>query len=243
MKRRVAFGLLIAAIVIGTLVLVLSAQPEEVRLTSADGLAKVSGVAADPGSLHIKRRDDMSGPYSFVVCPVYDITPDDANLTKFLELSITCDLPQNGTVVYSLARFDPSGNGWERVSSKADITGQTLTADIGALGLWTVVRVPDVDYQGADELLLRQLIAEPPSDAVAYGASLAISTVPGDFLLEGVYNVSGCGGRFVNGTRQMTTSLERQAVVTIDGQRQVATVRLQTEWQLNRGCGEGEVLE
>ena len=225
--------LLAAAVAVGTVILFSLPFPEELRTRSTDGRAWVSGRGMPGSSVGIMRHDDVQGPFTAVLGPVYEVSLTRVAAGEPLELMISYDGLGLGGVAPSdlaLVRYDRSFGAWRVHPAVPDSVTRRLmtTISTGEAGLWAVGRIPSSEVPSSLEVLVSELLASPPSGAIAYRAQATVSTADSDFVFVGDELVrGGCGGNYTTSPFTTRTSSERRI-----GK---ATYRVHVLWNLQEG--------
>ncbi len=235
--RSLAIAALTAGVLIGTLFVLGSPEPEQVRAVSDDGRVAVAGFLREvdgSGGIVITRRDDLGRPFAELTSPAYEIASAPAGGRQALTLTAAYDAPD--PVLYY---FDRPLSAWQAYPSVADPAAQVLVAEIPAGGplIWAVGRripffgIPD-EY---DSVMMDELVSAPPQGAVGFRAFIARSADAGDWVVVvDELGRGGCGGRFRSGASRTITSLDRSF--------DPAVYRVGVVWELDGGCASGSAI-
>ncbi len=231
--HAIALVLVAAAVAVGTVWSLAIPEPEAFRLTSQDGRLTISGRGVPGEQMNAILQEDLLGPFTSAIGPVYEIIFTGAAAGEPLELSLSYDGIRVGGVVPSdltLIANDRSFGAWKIHPAVPDPDTRRLFTTISTsdAGLWAVGRIPEQNIPRDTQVLLSELLASPPPSAVGYRAWASVSTIDSDFVLVGRELArGGCGGTFTPTATRTRTSRERHI--------KEATWRVSVLWELREG--------
>jgi len=245
-KQSLATAFIIAAVFVGTFLVVILAPPEHVRAVSENGNVRVEGVARGKGELVI--REPLQGfvyevlfggealPPSFTISMNYQAL---SNFSDSAEFECPGESAPNVNV-WNVALYDTKLSAWRAIPSTYDPATAMVTAEVPAWSratLWTASHESDFckpEYN--DAVLLDELLSFGPERAVGYEVVATAGFEEGSFgLVDAQRDRGGCDGRYRAGSEETVTTRERKL-------ENGSTYRLIAFWQLEEGCEEGEHL-
>jgi hypothetical protein len=137
-------GALIAALLIGTWIVLAFRPPEVQSAWSADGRVGVEGEAsAESGPLSVVRRDDLAGAFAAGIGAVYEISLGGEPLPRGFDVSIRYDADELGDFApnsLSLFVYDRGEGTWTLVPSVVDPAARSVSAGsvAGDAVWWTI---------------------------------------------------------------------------------------------------------
>jgi hypothetical protein len=232
-SQAIALVAMAVAVGIGTVFSFALPEPEKLSAVSEDGRLTISGRGAPSGETRATLRGDLTGPFTSAVGSIYEIAFTGAAVGEPLELSLSYDGIQVGGVAPSnlvLLAYDRAFGAWEIHPAVPDPDTRRLFTTISTsdAGLWAVGRIPEQNLPKDTQVLLSELLASAPSNAVGYRAYTSVSTMDSDFVLVGRELArGGCGAAWNEGDTRTRTSRERRVGA--------ALWRVTVLWELKEG--------
>lgn len=205
-----------------------ASEPEESRITSADGVVTVAGLARQTQPLAVAASTAVKAP---LLGDSYTVTPDGVTLDEAAVIGFKL-LPEQVVQAESLGvyRFHQPLAMWEPVSPVVANTNQLLAVETRQLGNFALGNVPafkpPVFANVYDELR-----AKAPADAVGYETAVGFTELDHELIrLPELGESGGCGGVVRVGDDESISRSERAATVDINGLSEKVTFVFVTRW-------------
>lgn len=219
-------------VVVGTIALMRTPDPEQALARAENGGAWLTGVWSPQAQPRLD-PSPREGALTAVRGLPYRITAPTARPGHpyILSLAVPQDVSLKEAVLYW---EDVSIGGWRAVPAAPSADAWTLETVVDALPTRTwAVGVSYTPTPSAHAFAaLRSLAAVPPPGAVGYRAAYLSATAPMDYVVvQDPFGSGGCEGRFQSGTEQTKTSLDASE-----------TERVVIVWELGAGCAPGTIV-
>lgn len=227
----IAFGFMVLA----SIFLLFSHDPEIMEVASADGAVTITGVARNTVQFTVTPVSVETG--SVLFGSAYDIAPSGAALDEPVALSFRlAGLPVSpgGVVVY---RYDAEMLLWEMVLPIVAHTDELIAIETNILGRFILGVREEVDLPNYVEVY-DDLVDAPPQDAVGYVIAVGYSR-PGEpaVRLSGAGEQGGCGGAVLPGVREERTLLTRDALLLVDDVATPLQISFLVRWFIHDAVG------
>jgi hypothetical protein len=235
-------SLAVAAVILITAGYLVSTEPEELSVTSEDGVVTVAGLARQTQPLAVSTQATVRAP---LLGSAYHITPDLVTLEEPAVVSFAVLPPQLETIEsLNVYRFHPSLSMWEPVSPIVAHTDEVIAVETAQLGSFAVGSVPTfavpIFANVYDELRMKA-----PDDAVGYEIAVGFTQTDHEVIrLLSVGEHGGCGGVVRVGDGESLSQLERRAAVEIADTQETLTFVFVTRWFTSStdGCASDALL-
>lgn len=222
----IAASLLVA---VATTFVIFAGAPEEVRVSSPDGMVDVSGLARDALPFLIEPGAKAGG--SVLLGSVYSIEPSQIRLESpvAIKLSLTgLNVESSALAIY---RFDDDLNLWGTVLPVTEQTSDFLEVETDRLGKFSlgyakVLQAPNF------LTTFEQLLAMAPDGTVGYKITTGyqLSADEPIIALSGSTEVGGCGGVVSQGNRQEKSERRQTTRVLVDDVQTDVMFYFLAEW-------------
>jgi hypothetical protein len=244
MKFDSFFIVLLGLILLGTAIMIFTVSPEEIIIISDDGLVEIDGSFATSslpsGEIKIQKYSDIDIEGSFTAVEssmIYTIEPEDMTLPQPLEISMKYKLGDQQNV--QLGYYDQNLHGWRFIQTYYNDENEMLYGEINRFGKWALLNVYEIEADEPIELIFNQLLKGSPENSIGFNSDLSYSIIPGDYVfIDETYARGGCGGNFNAGINEVSTSLDREVLATIDGIDRLINLRINTIWEIGAGCAD-----
>ncbi len=232
-KQSFVISLTIVAVLAGTMLVIALRPPEGIDVTSPDGRVRAEGnVLSGETAVVIEALAHKEGLPDLMREPLYRI-----ELTRSLS-PLPFTLRFRSLESATLYAFDQRLGAWQPVPSVWQADTQEVVAQVRLFEsqLWGVGSALSQEIPSFAPVVVDELRAAPPPDAVGYRAFAAVSSgADRDFvMIDSVLDTGGCNGAFKSGKTQTLSSKDR----TIGS----GDVRIGMLWEIGAGCAKGETI-
>lgn len=227
----VAFGFMVLASVF----LLFSHDPEQTEVASDDGVVTITGVARD--TVQFVLTPAAVATSSVLFGSAYDIAPSGAVLDEPVVLSFRLagvPVPPGEVVVY---RYNDDMLLWEMVLPIVAHTDELIAIETASLGRFMLGVREEVALPNYVEVY-DDLVDAPPSDAVGYVIAVGYSR-PNEpaIRLSGAGEQGGCGGAVRPGVREERTLLMRDASLLVNDVATPLQISFLVRWFIHDAVG------
>jgi|GEM_PF-5984968 len=239
MKRFSAYVIFLLILIVSVTVWMFFVPvPEEVVVTSEDGLVQVEGVTRESQPFTITENSQIGGEMLENI--MYHIEPSEI----ILDVPVAIRLDASGVSgTPALYRYNEDFMMWEQLktSSLGDGALELAVDVLGTFALGTSSPLADVGGWRFDEI-----IEMAPEGTVGYEMVTGISQGEGPVIIsKHVNETGGCDGRFLVGAQEEFTALTSESNMIEGFEGTSFTLVDMAKWQIHpeRGCAEGEDLK
>ncbi len=241
MKRESVLFLVVGVVVaIVTISFIFSSEPEELKVSSSDGVVTVTGLARQTQTLEVLGGPGVKEP---LLGPSYDILP--ADLVLDLPVTVTFKLdPLKNNANIKLYRYNENLLMWEMIDKELLRDDERVAVEAPALGRFALGTREDfaapVFASTYDDL--KNLA---PEQAVGYEILVGYTEDKHETVrLTGQGEVGGCGGLAQASDGQEQSRLEREVNVGDDEDRRLITFVFMATWFTSSqgGCEADQAL-
>jgi len=233
-NTSVLFPFVLGVVLVGTWFVLSYPVPDERMIRSDDGVVSVALPAGMGDGVSVLLREDITGPFTAVVGPVYEI-PSDAGVLPVgtaLAFDVRPEWFENQSdALATLYGYDAARGAWEAMQSVFDPALRQVTLVLTAPSsheLWAVGVRQEMPLAQGDYALMEDVLNHPPVGAGGYEGFFAIATVGRDFVLVSTPSSPRTDCFDARGVNTLTT---REWV------RDGVTVRAGVRWTLDGDCG------
>lgn len=241
-SERWLSSLVVVAVIVITASYLVIKEPEDLSVTSDDGVVTVTGLARRTQPLNVERRDARAAPLLGVA---YEVTPDGVTIDEPAVIAFEILEDQRQFVdALRVYRLHPSLEMWEPVSPVVAHTDEVIAVETAQLGVFAIGSAPHFEAPVFANVY-DELRASAPEDAVGYEIAVGFTQQDHETVrLLSVGEHGGCGGVVRVGDGESLSRAERQAIVEIGDTSTPVTFVFVTRWFTSSagGCAQDEPL-
>lgn len=230
--QKLLFFIATVFVIIGSVFLIVSQDPEQRIITSDDGRVILQGEFLSSDHVSIGTVPVAPGAsFTAVLPPIYQFYPAGKILTQPTTLTINYDssITDIDSTRLRIAYYDDDFGMWRSMDTNVDVVKQQASTTIRHLSKWALLLLDDIARPNFDQEISAMVDASP-AGAIGYQMEIGYADVPGDFvILDGAGKSGGCGGQYRTG---ISTQMTSKGSVFGD-HLEYQTVAL---WQIGDGC-------
>jgi|GEM_PF-2368412 hypothetical protein len=235
-SENMLIGFVMFLLILGTLAVITTQDPEHINKTSEDGLFHIEGTVLGSAAVGIQQRDDLAQVIKGAYGTVYQVSVSEPGWFPFADISYRVGEELIDQV--SLYHYDDQWLAWIEADFLQSSLDSFYLEDVRLSDqtLWVLRTKTEDSISERAAVVLDELIAFSVPNAVAYKAVVAKAVQSVEFVVvEEEYNKGGCEGVYTETSSSTITSHE----YVVDDAIERITVR----WYLAEGCAEGEEIE